>query len=85
MSFLSETSGIAIESGDFFSYRRPSKKQVPFYKSDSDISSNDGGVIYSPKKRHPIECEPTVGIIGTTPPIKNNRPLTIVSTQGNKV
>ena len=51
VSFLLETSGIVIESGDFFSYRRPSKKRVPCYKSNSDVSSNDREVIYSLKQQ----------------------------------
>ena len=49
VSFLSETLGIAIESGDLFSYRRTSKKQVPCYKSTPGVSSKDREVIYSPK------------------------------------
>ena len=49
VSFLSETLGIAIESGYLFWYRKPSKKQFTCYKFDSDVSSHDREVIYSPK------------------------------------
>ena len=66
-------------------YRRPSKRQVPCYKADSDVSSNDREVIYDPKRRHNIEDEPTVGIIGTTHSIKIKIPPAAVSTQGNVV
>ena len=68
-----------------FLYQRLSKKYFPCYKSNYDVSSNDRGVIYSPKRRCIIEDDPIVGIIGTIPPIKNKRPPTAVSTQGNDV
>ena len=85
VSFLSETLGIAIESGDLFSYRRPSKKTFPYYKSNPDVGNNDRELIYSTKWHRTIEDDPTVGIIGTTPSIKKNIPQTAVSTQGSNV
>ena len=83
--FLSENLVIVNEIGDFFLYWRPSKKQVPRYKADSDVSSNGRELIYSPKRRRPTKDDPIVGIIGTTPSIKRKIPPTTVLTQGNDV
>ena len=71
VSFLSKNSGIVIESGEVFTYQRPSEIEAPCYNSDSEENIKDIETHHPPTRIIIMVTNLTLMILGSHPRSRN--------------